>query len=53
MGTTSIQINKAKGLSDTGASDHIEQRSVPKNVAHTYTYGCVDSDGRTQKGFKL
>ena len=32
MGYISIQINKAKGSADTGASDHIERKNVPKNA---------------------
>lgn len=32
MGYISIQINKAKGTSDTGASDHIERKSIPNNA---------------------
>jgi hypothetical protein len=31
MGYISIQINKAKGSADTGASDHIERKTTPKN----------------------
>lgn len=30
MGYISIQFNKAKGSADTGASDHIERKTVPK-----------------------
>ena len=30
MGYISIQINKAKGSADTGASDHIERKTIPK-----------------------
>ena len=33
MGYISIQINKAKGSADTGASDHIERKTTPKNAA--------------------
>ena len=32
MGYISIQINKAKGSADTGASDHIERKTTPKNA---------------------
>ena len=32
MGYISIQINKAKGSADTGASDHIERKTIPKNA---------------------
>ena len=32
MGYISIQFNKAKGSADTGASDHIERKTVPKNA---------------------
>ena len=38
MGYISIQINKAKGLADTGASDHIERKSIPKNADSTRTH---------------
>lgn len=38
MGYISIQINKAKGSADTGASDHIERKSIPKNADPTRTY---------------
>lgn len=32
MGYISIQFNKAKGSADTGASDHIERKTLPKNA---------------------
>lgn len=38
MGYISIQINKAKGSADTGASDHIERKTVPKNADSTRTH---------------
>lgn len=38
MGYISIQINKAKGSADTGASDHIERKSIPKNADPTRTH---------------
>ena len=38
MGYISIQINKAKGSADTGASDHIERKTVPKNANPTRTH---------------
>lgn len=38
MGYISIQINKAKGSADTGASDHIERKNVPKNADPTRTH---------------
>lgn len=38
MGYISIQINKAKGLADTGASDHIERKTMPKNADPTRTH---------------
>ena len=38
MGYISIQINKAKGSADTGASDHIERKSIPKNSDPTRTH---------------
>ena len=38
MGYISIQINKAKGSADTGASDHIERKTIPKNADHTRTH---------------
>ena len=38
MGYISIQINKAKGSADTGASDHIERKSRPKNADPTRTH---------------
>ena len=38
MGYISIQINKAKGSADTGASDHIERKTVPKNADPTRTH---------------
>lgn len=34
----SIQINKAKGSADTGASDHIERKTIPKNADPTRTH---------------
>ena len=37
MGYISIQINKAKGSADTGASDHIERKTTPKNADPTRT----------------
>lgn len=37
MGYISIQINKAKGSADTGASDHIERKTIPKNADPTRT----------------
>ena len=37
MGYISIQINKAKGSADTGASDHIERKTMPKNADPTPT----------------
>ena len=37
MGYISIQINKAKGSADTGASDHIERKTAPKNADPTRT----------------
>ena len=37
MGYISIQINKAKGSADTGASDHIERKTMPKNADPTRT----------------
>lgn len=37
MGYISIQFNKAKGSADTGASDHIERKTIPKNADHTRT----------------
>ena len=37
MGYISIQINKAKGAADTGASDHIERKTTPKNADPTRT----------------
>ena len=37
MGYISIQFNKAKGSADTGASDHIERKTVPKNADPTRT----------------
>ena len=33
-----IQINKAKGAADTGASDHIERKTMPKNADPTRTH---------------
>ena len=38
MGYISIQINKAKGSTDTGASDHIERKTTPKNADPTRTH---------------
>lgn len=38
MGYISIQINKAKGSTDTGASDHIERKTIPKNADPTRTH---------------
>ena len=38
MGYISIQINKAKVSADTGASDHIERKSRPKNADPTRTH---------------
>lgn len=38
MGYISIQINKAKWSADTGASDHIERKSIPKNADPTRTH---------------
>ena len=35
MGYISIQINKAKGSADAGASDHIERKTMPKNADPT------------------
>lgn len=37
MGYISIQFNKAKGSADTGASDHIERKTIPKNAAPAST----------------
>ena len=37
MGYISIQFNKAKGSADTGASDHIERKTIPKNAHPTRT----------------
>ncbi len=37
MGYVSIQFNKAKGSADTGASDHIERKTIPKNADPTRT----------------
>ena len=37
MGYISIQFNKAKGSADTGASDHIERKTTPKNADPTRT----------------
>lgn len=34
----SIQINKAKGSADTGASDHIERKTILKNADSTCTH---------------
>ena len=38
MGYISIQINKAKGSADAGASDHIERKTTPKNADPTRTH---------------
>ena len=38
MGYISIQFNKAKGSADTGASDHIERKTMPKNADPTRTH---------------
>ena len=38
MGYISIQINKAKGAADTGASDYIERKTTPKNADPTRTH---------------
>ena len=38
MGYISIQINKAKCSADTGASDHIERKTIPKNADPTRTH---------------
>ena len=38
MGYISIQINKAKGSADTGVSDHIERKTMPKNADPTRTH---------------
>ena len=38
MGYISIQISKAKGSADTGASDHIERKTMPKNADPTRTH---------------
>ena len=38
MGYISIQINKAKGSADMGASDHIERKTIPKNADPTRTH---------------
>lgn len=38
MGYISIQINKVKGSADTGASDHIERKTTPKNTDPTRTH---------------
>lgn len=38
MGYISIQINKAKGSADMGASDHIERKTMPKNADPTRTH---------------
>lgn len=38
MGYISIQINKAKESADTGASDHIERKTTPKNADPTRTH---------------
>lgn len=33
MGYISIQINKAKGSADTGASDHIERKTIHVHIS--------------------
>ena len=38
MGYINIQINKAKGSADTGASNHIERKTTPKNADPTRTH---------------
>lgn len=38
MGYISIQINKTKGSADTGASDHIERKTIPKNADPARTH---------------
>ena len=38
MGYISIQINKPKGSADTGASDHIERKTMPGNTDPTRTH---------------
>ena len=38
MGYISIQINKAKRSADTGASDHIERKTMPKNADPARTH---------------
>ena len=38
MGYISIQINKAKGSADTGAADHIERNTIPKNADPARTH---------------
>ena len=38
MGYISIQINKAKDSADTGASYHIERKTIPKNANPTRTH---------------
>ncbi len=38
MGYINIQINKAKGSADTGASDHIERKTTPKNADPARTH---------------
>ena len=49
MGYISIQINKAKGSADTGASDHIERKTTPKNAgAFGYARGHGEGAGRRQ-----
>lgn len=42
MGYISIQFNKAKGSADTGASDHIERKTIPKNADPART--CLNRD---------
>ena len=37
MGYISIQINKAKGSADTGASDHIERKTTRTQTPHAPT----------------
>lgn len=51
MGYISIQINKAKGSADTGASDHIERKTIPKkadltNGVMTTCNGCTIPSAR-------
>ena len=47
MGYISIQINKAKGSADTGASDHIERKTTPKNADPTRTTEAISHRIRT------